>query len=202
MKPPTLARRLLALVAPDRTDLAGDLDERFQQVQSGAWYWRQVLGVVLYRAVAEIRTHPILTARAIVIGGLFLAITTRIMFALTTFPEWLFVTGIAPAPFRAGIDFPMWMRGFPAVALWKTVLFAASGWLVARTHHRNTSIGLSYAAFIWCGNAVVLAFHIADPRWPYSLTQSIADLLVLYPFAALCGGLLAAAYREQVRTRT
>jgi hypothetical protein len=149
--------------------------------------------VVLHVALAEIRTHPILAVRGIVLGGLFIWMTTRILFALTTFPEWLFVTGLAPAPFRAGVNLPMWMRGFPAIAIWKTLVYGASGWLVARTHPRSDSMALSYGAFICCSNAVTLAFSIVDRRWPYSLAQSVGDLLVLYPLAAFCGALIAAA---------
>jgi hypothetical protein len=202
MRPPRLARILLDLLAPGRSELAGDLDERFQEVRSRAWYWRQVIGVAFHGAVGDVRAHPVVAARSIFIGWLFLAITTRLMFALIDFPEWLFTTGIAPSLFREGINVPAWLRGFPAIAVWKALLFAGSGWIVAGTSPRTPLILLWYAAFIWCGNAVAFAFYVADPHRDYSIAALIVDLLVLFPVAAFCGGLCARAGRERLRIRT
>ena len=197
-RPPQLALWLLRRLVPERDALAGDL---LEQGNSGFRVWRQVIGAVFYALVAELRGHPIIAARAIVIGGLFVAITTRILFAILALPEWLFATGIAPSLFRHGVSSPDWMHGFPAVAIWKSILYAASGWLIARTHNRNPLIVLWSAAFIVCANAVWFVVYMADPRSPYSAAQLIADLLVLYPLAALCGGLSATTHTKQHRAR-
>jgi hypothetical protein len=190
---------LLNLFAPGHDALAGDLVE---QGGSRIWLWRQVIGAVIHASLADVRAYPVLAARSVLIGWLLLAIGHRVMFALVAFPEWLFVTGVSPSLFRHGVSLPSWSRGFPAIAAWKVLLFAASGWVVARTYRRNPLIVLPYTAFIACGNAVSFALYLLDPHRYYSLAQLIADLLVLYPLAACGGGLWATVRREPLRART
>ena len=188
MNPPKLALALLRLLAPGREDIAGDLVEQFRSGKSKFWLWRQVVAAIMHAALRELRLHPFLAARAVLVGWVFLWIGMRVVFAVVELPEWLFTTGIAPTLFRHGITFPAWMRGFPANAVWKSLVFAASGWSIARTHSRNASIVVLYAGFIGCANAVAFAFYVIDPHRNYSIAQLIIDLLFLYPLAALSGG--------------
>jgi hypothetical protein len=50
-----LLKRLLS--GPNRESLIGDLVERHGHGQSGAWFWRQVVGAIVSAMVAEIRAH-------------------------------------------------------------------------------------------------------------------------------------------------
>src|SRR5258708_11946879 len=121
-RPPKLWLVLLTLLAPGQDALAGDLVE---QGGSRIWLWRQVIGAVIHASLAEVRAHPVLAARAVLIGWLLLAIGHRVMFALVAFPEWLFVTGVSPSLFRHGVRLASWSRGFPAIAAWKVLPFAS-----------------------------------------------------------------------------
>jgi len=135
-------------------------------------------------------------------GLAFLWIGMRVVFAAVELPEWLFTTGIAPSLFQHGTTFPSWMRGFPANAIWKGLVFAASGWMVAHTHRRHPTIVPLYVGFILCSNAVAFTFYVIDPHRYYSIAQLIIDLLILYPIAALGGGLfgLSGVQRRRVTT--
>jgi hypothetical protein len=188
MKSPKLALTVLRLLAPGHENIVGDVVEQFRAGKSRLWLWRQVAAAIIHVAVRELRSHPFRAARAVLMGA-FLWIGMRLVFAAVELPEWLFTTGISPSLFQQGITFPSWMRGFPANAVWKSVVFAASGWIVARTHSRLPTIVLLYVGFIVCSNAVAFTFYMIDPQRYYSISQLIVHLLVLYPVAALGGGL-------------
>src|SRR5258705_8897863 len=120
-RPPKLCLVLLDLLAPGHDALAGDLVEHGG---SRIWLWRQVIGAVVHASLAEVRAHPVLAARAVLIGWLLLAIGHRVMFALVAFPEWLFVTGVSPSLFRHGGSLPPSSPGFLPIAAWMVLFFA------------------------------------------------------------------------------
>src|SRR5258705_4165733 len=132
-RPPKLCLVLLNLLAPGHDALAGDLVEHGG---SRIWLWRQVIGAVVHASLAEVRAHPVLAARAVLIGWLLLAIGHRVMFALVAFPEWLFVTGVSPSLFRHGRSLPPGGPGVPAIPAGKGLFFRPSGWGVARALRR------------------------------------------------------------------
>src|SRR5258705_1752058 len=108
-RPPKLCLVLLNLLAPGHDALAGDLVEHGG---SRIWLWRQVIGAVVHASLAEVRAHPVLAARAVLIGWLLLVIGHRVMFALVAFHEWLFVTGVSPSLFGTESACPHGAAGF------------------------------------------------------------------------------------------
>src|SRR5262249_41221174 len=68
--PPTVATWLLRRLAPPhrRESLIGDLIEQYERGRSSAWYWRQAIVAIGAGFVEEIRDHPLLLARALLLG--------------------------------------------------------------------------------------------------------------------------------------
>src|SRR5215831_2947059 len=68
-KPPALATWLLEHThfGSAHSVIAGDLHEEFHRGRSAAWYWRQVLMAIVVGCASDVRHHPVLAIRAILI---------------------------------------------------------------------------------------------------------------------------------------
>ena len=94
-KPPTIATFLLERFAspPGNDALAGDLAETYAQGRSRSWYWLQVLGAIALSGVRELREHPFLVLRTILIGWSVVWFTTILIgFPLSgAIRSWVFL---------------------------------------------------------------------------------------------------------------
>jgi hypothetical protein len=72
-QPSRLAVALLEWFVPDNEPLTGDLVESSRD-RSRAWLWRQVLLAILARALFQVRTHPRMTAEALLVSFAMLAL--------------------------------------------------------------------------------------------------------------------------------
>src|SRR4051812_5991873 len=55
--------------SPQNEQVIGDLVEKYQQVQSAGWYWRQVF----IASITDLRLHKLLVTRGVLIGIAFQA---------------------------------------------------------------------------------------------------------------------------------
>jgi hypothetical protein len=70
LEPPKAARWLLKHFgcSPNNAAVIGDLDERYRNGRSHAWYWKQVMKTLAIAFSQEVRAHKLLALRAIVTG--------------------------------------------------------------------------------------------------------------------------------------
>jgi len=68
------------LDALDETPLAGDLAEESHHDRSSGWFWRQAINGIAHGMIRQIRRHPVLTTRAVLL-----------LWAMTTAVRWAFV---------------------------------------------------------------------------------------------------------------
>ena len=130
--PPTIASALLTRFGQPNAAFVGDLLEQFQAGKSRVWFWRQVIETIVATTVGDVREHPYLASRAIIVGHASAWVIARYaMFDLLHYDEWLFSRGLVGWFYLNGYGFPEWSL-WPALGL----LFAVSGWIVARTHRR------------------------------------------------------------------
>jgi hypothetical protein len=119
-----------------------------------------------------------------------------ILFSLLNLPEWLFTTGLAKGLYARGLTLPQPLRDFPGLSVWKALVYAMSGWVVVRTLPTpRASIAFANVPFVLGINAITFVEYFGR----YPIAQLIIDLLMLYPLAALVGGL--AASRRLARFR-
>jgi hypothetical protein len=88
-QPPPSAGQLLKRLVPtqDHDALLGDLNEEFQRGRSVVWYWAQILAAIVVGSWKDVRTHPLVVARAAVTGiicQLLLAVAVSTLRALLT----------------------------------------------------------------------------------------------------------------------
>jgi hypothetical protein len=115
--------------------VVGDLEERYRNGKSRAWYWRQSITAIATSTIHEIRNHRLHSFRAALVGWVFLRyfllpiVATIIPAIGNTFapdtwqhwftPSWFAIIGLAIfSTFAAGI---------------------LSGWVVSHTHHGRRS---------------------------------------------------------------
>jgi len=105
---PRIARWVLENLgcSADNDAVIGDLEERYLQGRSAAWYWQQALTAIAVSAFHEVRTHRMLTFRALISGSLFFWIA---MYPLAAHALLSFGDALLPDGWRAGFDFtPTW----------------------------------------------------------------------------------------------
>jgi len=171
--PPALATWLLEHTRFSATDgaIAGDLVEEFHRRGSVAWYWRQVLVAIVVGCASEVRRHPALAIRAILVtwaanyGAILLG--RRLM-------EELFGRRL-PGPASQ-------------LALWAICFFGgiASGLVVALLHRRHRNAMLLTSAGALLGWALVAILLLKKGALQHSFTQ-IAAVTIVYYLVALTG---------------
>jgi hypothetical protein len=136
---------------PSVDALAGDLSEDYHRGRSTAWLWRQVLMGVLVSFWCELRRHPILAVRAVVLGS--------VVFNLAMLAGWLLLSrlsGFLGGTQLAGrLQLRFLIYSIVAVALtWCAALLA--GWTAARLHRQHRTMA------ILCIVATALPFCLLD----------------------------------------
>jgi len=177
--PPSLATKLLESLVPQRTSeaLLGDLSEQYQDGRSRTWYWQQVILALMIGAAREGRTRKLQAVRAVVIGYL----TGASLCYFTTSLAGRFVGRVV------GVYTAYYLVFLPL----SFFSFAASGWIVRRSHPR--AMVLIWAGF--CVVASVVAFAVC--AWLSVLDRMPAPILVfsivldfiIAPLGVLAGGL-------------
>lgn len=177
--PPSLATKLLESLVPQRTSeaLLGDLIEQYQGGRSRTWYWQQVIMALVISAGREGLARKVQAVRAIVIGYL----TGASLCYFTTSLAGRFVgqfVGVYTAYYLV----------FLPLAFFS---FAASGWIVRRSHSRPMVV-------IWAGFCVVASVvAFAVYAWLPISDRMPAPVLVFFvvmdfiigPLGVLAGGL-------------
>jgi len=177
--PPTLPTKLLESFVPQRTSeaLLGDLIEQYEAGRSRTWYWQQVILALVISAGRELRASKLHAARAVVIGYL----TGASLSYFTTLLAGRFVGRFV------GVYTTYYLVFLPL----SFFSFAASGWIVRRSHPR--AMVLIWAGF--CVVASVVAFAVC--AWLSILAQIPAPIVVFFlvldfiigPLGVLAGGL-------------
>jgi hypothetical protein len=193
MNPPTLATALLRHLGPNDNSIAGDLIESFGKNGSRRWYWCQTLAAVASHFQTDVRTHPFRATWVTLFGWLCVWTASNYVPFLVGLDQHLFETGLNRWIYLHGYGLPTWTREFPVLALWKASAFAVGGYAVGRTRHGSSLVLFEIAVIV--ASAVTFIDQLQSPH-PYPLTQLIIDLLVLYPCAALLGGIAAKRQRS------
>lgn len=196
-KPPRLATWLLEELHPnrERTPIAGDLIEAYHSGHSRSWYWREVLVAILFGFYDEIKAHPLLTLRSVLLGWAIL-----LLFYYSMAPRFfLFLARfIRPSGYPFGSSMLIWS----AITL---SVHVASGWTVARLHRPLHFAGLLLFAcsvsglqlpWIWfeVANAVTNARFLPYLLYAFAVT-------FLWPTAVLFGGLVIGRSSNLHRSR-
>jgi hypothetical protein len=177
--PPALPTKLLESFVPQRTSeaLLGDLIEQYEAGRSRAWYWQQAILALVISAGREVRASKLQAVRAVVIGYL----TGASLCYFTTSLAGRFVgrfVGVYTAYYLVFLPLSFFS-------------FAASGWIVRRSHPR--AMVLIWASF--CVVASVVAFAVC--AWLSVLDRMPAPIVVFFvvvdfitgPLGVLAGGL-------------
>jgi len=193
--PPKLATALLKWFGPDRSELAGDLVERYQSSESRWWYWRQVLAAIVLGAVRDASSHSLAVSRGLVIGwGVMWVLAVYVAPIIVRFDRWLFVRGVGWF-YLHGYHIPS-LYGLP----WITASFAVyiGGHVAVRASRlRGPAPALIYTLAIFCTN-IVLFFRwflkgLTEPALtygvpPYYPFEVLGVAVFVLPMAALIGG--------------
>src|SRR5437016_1538123 len=84
-QPPRMAAWLLRHLgcSPNNDVVIGDLDERYRRGRSRVWYWRQAVAAIVVSFFREVRSHKLLTMRAVAVGWGVFFFVSRFSFYLT-----------------------------------------------------------------------------------------------------------------------
>jgi len=129
-QPPGVATWVLTRFCNTNEVLAGDLAEEYQRGRTVAWYWRQVVVAILVGCGNEIRTHKLLTVRAVITGWAAL-ILSGYLISLPLYKLYsraLVALGLGP------LRFWWWHYYTYPIIFVPCVGGFLSGWLVARFH--------------------------------------------------------------------
>jgi hypothetical protein len=91
--------RLLLLLGPRDSSLAGDLMEEYTGGRSALWLWRQVMAAILVDAASEVRGAPWRAAGSLVVLVLLSRATFALFLLLPHPTAWWIMAGRSPAPF-------------------------------------------------------------------------------------------------------
>jgi hypothetical protein len=181
---------------PSIDALGGDLAEEFQRGKSAAWLWRQSIAGVFVSFLYEVRAHPILAGRAVLVGLAALAALFMGVGALMAGLD-----GVAKQ--RLPLWFYMQWQVYSIVAAALTFVVAMlAGLTVATLHRRHRAMatlsvlavlllmaGLDAELYRLMGNALTHQRYL-----PYLLLHL---LNVTAAFAGLIVGGFALARRDR-----
>jgi hypothetical protein len=177
--PPSLATKLLESLVPQRTSeaLLGDLIEQYEAGRSRTWYWQQVVLTLVITAGLEVRASKLQAVSAVVIGYL----TGASLCYFTTSLAGRFVGGYM------GVSTAYYLVFLPLAFF----SFAASGWIVRRTHSR--AMVLIWTGFCVVASVVAFAVYASLPisgriATPILLFFIVLDFIIA-PVGVLTGGL-------------
>jgi hypothetical protein len=148
--------------SPNNIAVIGDLDERYRNVQSAAWYWQQVVAAITLSFFKHISAHALLTVRAIAVGwGTF--IVTR--YALIVARESL---SVLPQYLSAN-----WMM----IIGWSETLLAGilAGWIVAKLPRQSPrAMVLAFAVSLVAVITPLALTHRSRDEKPTTQTREMA----------------------------
>lgn len=188
-QPPIVATWVLTHFGNRNEVLAGDLVEEYRRGRTVAWYWRQVIVAILVGCGDEIRTHKLLTVRAVITGWAALILSgylislplyklySRALVGLGLGPPWFWWRHYYTYP----VVFVPCIGGF------------LSGWLVARFHqtHRATMVVMYGVSVLLTSLPEIFRLatnSLSDSRFvSYLLTYSLTECL--FVVSILLGGL-------------
>jgi hypothetical protein len=190
--PPKVARWLLNHFgcSPNNEAVIGDLDERYCEGRSAAWYWVQALVALAVGFFREVRMHKALTVKAIIKGWLVVTLTSFFIgivcwlyfFAAMNFGDraeaGAFVSQLQTAPLIRWVTFA-----------WGIWCFMLAGFLLGRRKGQHRTLAL-----LCFGATFPLAFAFPlDHHWQSEIGTSFVALL----FTFLGGGLLTNSGRRE-----
>ena len=186
-KPPSLATWLLKQLgcSANNDAVLGDLVERYREGKPAAWYWKQALIAVVLSAFEDLRTHKLLTLRAM-FGAAFVVACTEVFVSrnLESLLYWVPSDWWNTESFRAGLEILVSM----SIAVLNGFL---GGWTAVRLYRQSRAILLLYLFVIQISFMMTtIAGHGVVMPAPYFAGLLVADTCVI--LGALAGGLRAA----------
>jgi hypothetical protein len=204
-RPPRLADRLLRRLAsgPKQQSLIGDLHEQYQSGRTTAWYWRQTVRAIAVSTVWDIRQHPLLAIRAVVLTYVFLVpwvFFTGYMYGTTKL--WMgdqIFSKITPVPLAVVLEDAWNLYAAPLLIAW-CLGWGLVGWLIASLQPQSRA-GMTFVAFcatlpwavqysrslIWTVAYISLPMYLTVP-----MIAHYSVVLVGLPVSLVCGSVLAA----------
>jgi hypothetical protein len=166
--------------------LVGDLAEE-RQHHSSAWFWRQTVVALAKTATSDVRSHQLLTLRALIVGWAMQTFADALISAKFRWFGWELRTEHWMAS-RLGFSI------LPTTVVLEVVVGSMlAGWIVARTHRRCAMpMVVAYAASVLVFElaTVVLSFAMgALPSNAYQLAL-ISGVGLTIPTCNTLGGLL------------
>jgi hypothetical protein len=194
---PRLASWLLRRVVsgPKRESLIGDLDEQFARGHSSLWYWRQVLSAILVGVIGDLREHPVLVIRSVVLTWAVVIAWVESTLALYLWVSENWVNAWVPS---SGVLFEFWHPFGGGLCLLWCVSSAVSGWVSARRsgNHQAAMVITSALAQIpwtlwWSRGVWLYPEGIADSPARIWLPNYVwaAVVIVGMPTCTILGGL-------------
>jgi hypothetical protein len=188
-RPPIVATWVLTHFGNRNEVLAGDLIEEYRRGRSAAWYWRQVVVALLVGGGKEIRTHKLLTVRALVTGWAALIFSSYLITIPLYKLYWRVLGGLGLRPLR----FWWWHYYTYPVVLVPCIGGFLSGWLAARFHrtHRVAMVSIYVISVLLTAFPEFLRLvtdSLSNSRFvPYLLSYSLTESL--FVVSILLGGL-------------
>jgi hypothetical protein len=202
--PPRLADWLLQRLAsgPKQPSLIGDLHEQYRRGRSAAWYWRQTVRAVAASVVWDLRHHPLLAVRAVVLTYAFLM--PWVFFTGNTYVAtrwWMndhILSRITPVFLMVVLQDTWNIYGAPLLIAW-CLGWGLVGWLIASLQPRSRA-GMTFvvccALLPWTYRQI---WAVAYAGLPLVITlPKIADasiVVLALPLSLVCGSLFAARPR-------
>ena len=162
----------------------GDLAERYREGKPAAWYWKQALTAVVLSAFEDLRTHKLLTLRAM-FGAAFVVACTEVFVSrnLESLLYWVPSDWWNSEAFRTGLEILVSM----SIALLNGIL---GGWTAVRLYRQSRAVLLLYIFVIQISFVMTTIAGGAVMPGPYFAGLIVADTCVM--LGALAGGLRAA----------
>lgn len=184
--PPKAAKWLLSHFgcSPNNDAVIGDLDERYRESHSRAWYWGQVMKAVFASIFQEVRTQRMLAFRALLTGWTLLFIAA---FLFRSIIVALFWSAIPQAPaIRHAADLHPYAALTVLIAI-GCVEWTGIGWLLNHLYHEK-AIVLAFAETVLAVSAAIMLIigfmaHV-HPIW-MGMAGNLAGLFFLLIGAGL-----------------
>jgi hypothetical protein len=193
LEPPRVADWLVTRLLPTtRVEiLLGDLHEQYRRGRSHSWYWRQAIEICAFSLARDLRSHKLLTLRALALGwAMLVSGDLFVLRPLWRFDHWLFMAGL--------VSHYVAFSGPVSTALLVALLGAGCGWTVGRTH-RACAVPIAFAFALSVEAYVTMALawwlyavfpHLTVVYWQ-GVVVRLSLTTILAPLSILTGGLLA-----------
>jgi hypothetical protein len=187
-QPPIVATWVLTHFGNCNEVLAGDLVEEYRRGRTVAWYWRQVIVAILVGCSDEIRTHKLLTVRALITGWAALILSNYLSVPLyRLYSRAIMALGLGPLT--------LWWRHYYTYPVMFVPCIGGflCGWLVAHFHrtHRVAMVNMYVISVLLVGFPEFFRLatnSLSNSRFvPYLFTYSLTECL--FVVSILLGGL-------------